>query len=497
LDPVTIDQTLELLKGTQANPLQKAGITTGTGLVAFDLEPTAKLLYPVLTPLRNEIPRKSTVPGAGLALNWRIVSAINSASVFAGVSEGNRGGVISITEANKIATYKGLGLENSVTFEADYAARGFDDVKALAVRQGLESLMIAEEIMILNGNTSLALGTTNTPAGVGSTTGGTLAATTYFVYAVALTYDGYQRAGVAGGVVTGVAKTNADASIDTFGGGSAAVSAVSNTVTTTGSTGSIAMTVPATSGAFGYAWFWGTTTGTANATLGAVTLTNTFTITATATGTQLANYTVTLNSVVFALSADHSTNALAFDGLITQAISGGGYVRSLDGATLTADGLGGVVEIDVALKYMWDTFRISPEVMRVGGQCARDITKKILAGNVNPAYRVNVSQDGLGNLMGGNLVTTYLNKFALGGATALKIELHPYMQDGVIFFDTKKNPYPNSNVGEVRRIITRQEYNQTEWPLVSRKYQYGVYVDECLCCYIPQSLSCITNIQAG
>jgi hypothetical protein len=497
LDPNTIDQTLELLKSAQTNPLTKAGISTSTGLVAYDLEPTAKLLYPVLTPLRNEIPRASTVPGAGLALNWKVVSAINSTNVFAGVSEGNRGGVISITESNKIATYKGLGLENSVTFEADYAARGFDDVKALAVRQGLESLMIAEEIMIVNGNTSLQLGTTSTPVGVGSTTGGLLAATTYFVYAVALTYDGYQRAGVATGVVTGVAKTNADASIDTFGGGTAKISAVSNTVTTTGSTGSIAVSCTATPGAFGYAWFWGTTTGVANATLGAVTLTNTFTITATATGTQLANYTVTLNSVVFALSADNSTNALAFDGLITQAISGGAYTRSLDGATLTSDGLGGVVEIDVALKYMWDNFRIPPEVMRVGGQCARDITKKILSGNVNPAYRVNVTQNGLGQLTGGNLVTDYLNKFALGGATLLKIELHPYMQDGVIFFDCKKNPYPNSNVGQVRRMITRQEYNQTEWPLVSRKYQYGVYVDECLQVYVPAAFALISNVGAG
>jgi hypothetical protein len=108
-----------------------------------------------------------------------------------------------------------------------------------------------------------------------------------------------------------------------------------------------------------------------------------------------------------------------------------------------------------------------------------------------------VTQDGLGNLTGGNLITTYLNKFALGGATALKIELHPYMQDGAIFFDTKKNPYPNSNVGEVRRIITRQEYNQTEWPLVSRKYQYGVYVDECLQVYVPFAFAVITNIAPG
>ena len=494
MNPSTIDQTLELLKGAPA--LQKAGITTGTGLVAFDLEPAAKLLYPVLTPLRNQIPRASAVPGAGLAANWRVVTGINTGNVFAGVSEGNRGGVISITEANKIATFKGLGLENSVTFEADYAGRGFEDVKALAVRQGLESLMIAEEVMILNGNTSLQLATANTPTGTPSTTGGSLAAATYYFYCVALTYDGYQRASVAGGVVTGVMKTNADASIDTFGGGTSQVSAVGS-ATTTGSTGSIAVSTVATKGAFGYAWFWGTTTGVANATLGAITLTNTYTITAAATGTQLANYSVTLNGNTFALSADNSTNALAFDGLITQTLNGNGYFRSLDGATLTADGLGGVVEIDVALKYMWDNFRIAPEVMRVGGQCARDITKKVLSGNVNPAYRVNVDKNGLGTLTGGNLVTSYLNKFALGGATELKIELHPYMQDGVIFFDCAKNPYPNSNVGVVRRIITRQEYNQVEWPLVSRKYQYGVYVDEVPQVYVPFAMAVMANIAAG
>lgn len=496
--PGLIDQTLELVKAAQRNPLQKVGITTGTNLVAFDLEPGAKLLYPVLAPLRNEIPRKSTVPGAGLAAHWKVVTALNgsangtptAATMFAGVSEGNRGGVISTTEADKIATYKGIGLENSVTFEADYAGRGYDDVKALAVRQGLESLMVAEEAIILNGNTSLALGTTNTPVAVLSGTGGLLpTTTTYFVYAVALTWDGYQRAGVSTGVVPTVTKTNADASTDTFGGGSAAISAVSNTITTATATASISCTVTATPGAFGYAWFWGTTTGAANATLGAITQNNTFTITAAATGTQLGNAT--------GLNADHSTNALAFDGLISQAISGGAYTRSLDGATLTADGLGGIVEIDVLLKYMWDNFRISPEVMRVAGQCARDITKKILAGNVNPAYRINIEASGLGTVTGGSLATTYLNKFAMGGTQTIKIELHPYMPEGAIFFDTKKNPYPNSNVDAVRRIITRQEYYQTEWPLVTRKYQYGVYADECLQVYVPIAFALLSNIGPG
>jgi hypothetical protein len=49
-------------------------------------------------------------------------------------------------------------------------------------------------------------------------------------------------------------------------------------------------------------------------------------------------------------------------------------------------------------------------------------------------------------------------------------------------------------VSNVTQMLMRQDYYQLEWPLVSRKYEYGVYADGVLQCYAPFSLGVINNI---
>jgi hypothetical protein len=66
----------------------------------------------------------------------------------------------------------------------------------------------------------------------------------------------------------------------------------------------------------------------------------------------------------------------------------------------------------------------------------------------------------------------------------------------VLFF-TNKLPYPLSNVSNVVQVRTRREYYQIEWPIQSRKYEYGVYCDEVLQHYFPPSMAVITNIANG
>lgn len=500
MDAALTKQTLDLLKsGGDPNVLRKAGIATSLGLVGYSLEAPAKLLYPVLTPLRNSIPRQGPINGVtGTAEHWKVITGINTTNVRAGVSEGQRNAAISFAEQDKMAAYVGMGMEDFVTFEADYAGRGFEDVKALAVLANLQSLMISEEQIILNGNNSLALGTTPTPTLVQQGTGGTLTNTQYFVFCVALTWWGLQGNGgvqnpvpSSGALVPIITRNNVDSTSDTFGGGVAQISAQATTTFGSGSTNSIVATVAPVKGGFGYAWFLGTTTGAANCFLSNITALPTATITALATSSYAANAT--------GLNADHSTCGLEFDGLITSALSLNGYYKSLAGTTLTADGYGGIVEIDAALKYFWDVWRLSPQVMWVDSQTIRDMVKKIAAGTTNPTYRITLENtaQSLGNLVAGSLVTTYLNKYALNGATTIDIRLHPNSPIGSIYFDLTTNPYPNSRVATPRRIRTRQEYYQLEWPLRTRKYEYGVYCDEFLQMYLGFGTGIITDIAPG
>lgn len=477
--PILTAENSELMKST----FSQSGSAT-TGLTFYDLEAGAKFLYPVLTPLRNEIPRVSG--RGGIQANWKAVTGVNTSGIRIGVSGGNRGAVMAVSVADYAAAYKGIGIEDNVDFEAQYAGQGFEDIRALAAKVGLQALMLGEELLLLGGNGTVALGTTPTPSLTQATTGGGLSDGTYYVECVALTLEGYVNASVTAGIPTSVTRTNADASVDTFGGGSAQKSAsTSIAVNGGGAVQRINATVTAVRGAVAYAWYWGASA--AGATLGAITTVNAVTIT-TATGAGTQAYSTLPSS-------DNSTNNLVFDGLLTQAMKTGSnaYYRSLDGAALTADGAGGIVEIDTALKSFWDNYKLTPDTVWLSSDLALQISQKILQGNANGAYRIVVNME-QGMMVGGVMVATYLNRFSMNGANVLKIRIHPNMPAGMLLFTSNTLPYPVSGVGNVMQVRTRQEYYQIEWPLRTRKYEYGVYADEVLQHYFPPSMGVIANI---
>ena len=502
----TAEETLALMKASRGAPseeLAKAwlqGASATSGITAYDLEAPAKKLYPVLTPLRNMIPRTSGK--GGIQANWRAVTGVNTAGTAAGVSQGNRGAVMSSTTKDYTASYKGIGLEDYATFEADYAAEGFDDIKALTVEGLLRATMIEEEKWILGANNGMSLANTQTPTLTSGNTGGTLLGnTSYGVGCVALTFDGQRYASVTTGIVQSYTRTNADSSTDTIYAGTAVPSAQANVTTanTGANTATLNMSVTPVAGATAYAWFWGVASG--NLTLGAITTINSYVATAAATGNSVAPGTANFNALS---QTNCSTDPLKFDGLLRFAMDStlGSYQYAMatgtagTGTALTSDGAGGIVEIDAALKSFWDNYRLSPDTIWVNSQEMTNIGKKILAGAANGAMRINFDMS-QGMLGGGIMVRSYLNKYSMDGATEIQIKLHPNMPAGTILFTTNKIPYPLSNVSNVMQMRMRREYYQIEWPQRSRKYEYGVYADGVLQHYFPPSIGVITNIANG
>jgi hypothetical protein len=49
-------------------------------------------------------------------------------------------------------------------------------------------------------------------------------------------------------------------------------------------------------------------------------------------------------------------------------------------------------------------------------------------------------------------------------------------------------------VTDMCRMRMRKEYYQMEWPLRSRRYEYGVYADGVLQHFFPPSMGVIANI---
>lgn len=495
-----VNEALALIKAAQSKNVFDAGQVLGkafaqsssaiSGITEYDLEPGARLLYPITTILRNMIPRR--VGGTGIQANWRTITAVNPGGVSIGLSEGNRGGIMSQTVNDVLAKFAFFGLDNYVTFEADYAARGFDDVRALAVTELLQATMEAEEKVILGGNSSVLLGTAVTPTfTAGGTTGGSLAdGSTYSAIVVALTYDGMLQSSVAAGVKLPYTRTNADGTTDLIQGfcGIQSANSTGGTLSGGGSTQTFSLSTTAVRGAFGYAWYVSATA--ASWKLAYITGQPTVTVKALNSSGQLST----------ALPAsDTSTNSLVFDGLLTQIVKSGsgGYNTDLGGAVLTTSGsgTGGIAEIDTALQSFYDNYRLVPDTIVMSGQDQRNAKNKILTGNTNlaPFFMGAASDTGLA---AATQFKTYNNPIGFGNQS-LDVIAHPFMPQGTMMFYSKRVPYVLSNVADIVRMNLRRDYYQIEWPIVTRKYPYGVYFDGVLQNYFVPAFGVITGIGNG
>ncbi len=489
--------TLDLVKGALRTPDDQLvkSITTGTGLVAYDLQAPAKNLYPFVTPIRNALPRIGG--GTGTASNWRQVTALvgSGFDAMGWVPEGQRSGQMSYTTASKSAAYVTIGEEDAATYEAISAGRHLEDIQARMTFRLLQKLMLKEEMAILGGNASLLLGTPAAPVLSASGSGATLPSATYSVIVVALTLEGYQNSSLATGIATTKTITGAEGKTFVLSGGSSNKSANATQAVTLGQT--LFASVTAIQGAVAYAWYVGPA---ASETLQAISTINSATFTAPLTGGQQA---------VSLITADNSANAsYAYDGLLTTALKAGSnaYVNSLPigiagtGTPLTASGRGSVVEIDTMFQQMWNLYQLSPTVLYVNVQELKNITTKVLSNASGPLLRYEVSADGNPyDLAAAGAVSFYFNPFTLNGGLRIPVRIHPRVPPGTIIGWAENLPvqYQSNEVPNVAEIKTRQDYYQIDWPMVTRQRQVGVYAEEVLTVYAPFAMGVITNIGNG
>lgn len=304
-----------------------------------------------------------------------------------------------------------------------------------------------------------------------------------------LTPEGFANASINNGVPLQINHTNIDRSSDTYGGGSSNVSAASNAITATSGNQTISATVTAIPGAAAYAWYLGTVA--ANASLAAITTANSVTLSANGAGSQKAN----------AINADNSTNALEFDGFLTQLVKnmnggGNGYYKSLNVAFLASDGASGIVEIDAVLKYQWDHNRLTPTKIWVSSQEAANINNKVSGATGVPLFRINLDASGKPVVIGGSMVAGYFNKFASGGGQVIPMEIHPYLPAGTLLMQTEwlvSALEPGQRGAD--QVPQRLPRDQLADP--SRVYQFNVYVDEVLQVFAPFAFCVLQNIGNG
>jgi hypothetical protein len=510
-------ETMELLRGLQskdigAKAIDTTGISTSTGIQNYNLEPYAKTLYPVITPLRNKTPRLTTDNG-GNAVHWKVITAINANRTFPGTSEGIRGAVIDITTGNRMASFVRFSLEESITEEAILQAGGFDNALAIGADSLLRSMFITEEEWMLVGNAS-GLPQPSAPSGtVGA--GGAMTARDTYCKVVALTYDGWKRASLANGLVTTFGKSSALGESQTVNGGSSKMSAASAKATTAAGNLTVTWVAPAVPGAFAYAWFTGAAAAAGSCSLAGITQTNVFVQTADAAGGAQADNgagygCVTAATDVLGPAKDYSKNGSVYDGLFNQAINPNiigpdgdctatGYYKSLDGVALTADGYGHVNEIDNALEWWYDTYKITPTAIWTSSKGRRTIGQLTLsngAGGTSPVYHINLeNKQAAEGIVAGSMVRSYENQFAPYGNKELPIYVHPNLPAGCgkIFFECDEIPYPLGNIPGCYRMNCLRDYWQRLWPQTTETRYTSINTYGVLQSYVPFAMGAIDN----
>lgn len=457
--------------------LSRAGTDTSLGLRSYDLQAPAKELIPLVTPLRNKLPRVSG--GGDIMTHWKAVTGINTANLTAGVGEGQRNAANTTGTADLSATYKGLGHEDFLNFEADYAAKNFTNLPADVKRRLLMALMISEERVLFGGQGTWGLGTTPTPTTTTSGTGGTIAAATYIVNVVALTHYGYRASVAAGAVNLTANRTNLDSTTTSIAGGYAAPSANASQ-TTTGSTSVINWSVTPVAGAAGYAVFVGTS---GNQKL--------YGFSTTASG-QITSIPSSSQALTALAGTDQSQDSTVFDGMsaIFAKSGSGSYVAAGSGSQLTSDGAAGINEFNTAFDWFWNNWRLSPDDIWCSGAMAKSIDKLIIANGGAPIIRYTTNgADGAESGRPGR-VSSVLNKTL---NKDVRINVHPDAPDSWIMFTSDSVPFPSASIGNPLEIRYRRDYHGIDWPLRTRRYEFGVYTDEVLACYAPGAFGLMHN----
>lgn len=441
-----IQQTLDFLR-SQGNTLKGAlnpdtqkSFTTASGLQAYNLEPVVKLMFPLLTPILNKMPR---INGKGKQAEYKSITGINTARLNGWTQEGNSGSKVTTSFQDNIAIYRILSLADGVTFEAEWEGRGFTDVKALAVANLIRATKIQEEFALLFGQNSVSASNQQAPGAAGSiaapgvaqaSTGGSIASGTYYTVVVPWT-----------GMGAGIA------------------SAQTTTVVASGSTNQLTVTPTYVAGQpiLGYDVYMGTVSGGPYYKVTTSNLASGYVLGGSINGSAMltngAPVVINSNPTTGAVppTTDGTASSLAYNGIFAQGFGGSGAYTNQLNAALTS-----TAPIDTMLKSLWDNAKGDPDVMYANSTESISITDLTLGASGTPYF---VTVDNQNGATAGYRVARFTNKVT---GTEVLVNVHPDIPQGNIVALSNRMPswYVPTDIPNTMAIDVVQDYTEIDYP---------------------------------
>lgn len=485
-----------------------------TGLVPYDLEAPAKLLFPVLSPVRNGTAR---VKGQGITRRIKQITGISNSGTggvarlspfmadsttdaFAGLTL-QRPKKISYAGADVTFNYKQMGLSDSVTWSAEFAGQGFQDPRQLSQTSVLMASMLADELAIIGGR--------GTDAGVYL---GAPAAPTFANFAVTVRTAGAGETGNTANIANVYLKVTAEG---IFGESAASTTAANTGLSAaTGKVLDITITagaIPAgTTGLVYYlsidntTWYrygrsaiWGGTSALGSAAF-------TFNFTGGGTGGAIITGAT-------APAADTTSSANAYDGLLTvqldPARSGAIYNMSPIGSAATAFStsnpgvefqnlfaalyLGGVANVTGATAG-GSGVKANPDTIWMHGMDRKQLSDTIKTGaSTNPAF-IMTSGQGQDAIKLGGMVSAIYNEIT---GKLLNINVHPYFNQGTALVMSEQLEIPNSQVSDTYYYALPQDYMAINWPVIATTYDVSSWWFGALIHAAPMFSGALTGIK--
>ena len=456
---------------TLTSPLNNS--TSGvTGLVPYNLESVLGLLVPKELTLRNSVARETAVgqavefrringvsnSGTGSVSNLSTFFTSNSASTsFNGITL-NRPTQITYAADKIVQSFVEQGISDSVSLQAEFAGKGYTDLRQLSHTAALWSHLLGEERNMLNGCVTPLL----SAAQISSFGSGTVASAD-------TTATGFPSSFNTQTVACSITFTSAY-------GETAAISAGSVTgVTGQGAKVAFTATVPAGAVALNVYAVYNSVVYKATS----------LSLASGQTGLAFALVTGTAAPAV-----DASYTALGYDGFISTFGLSGGYTKAVNASVASQSEPAGFFQD--AFVSMFNTNMADPDVIYTSAAVRRNIAASMQKNASNAAYRLTY-ETGSDGVTLGSLVNAIQNE-----ATGKMVDLvtHRFMPAGTAVIHSKNLPFPDSGVSQTVSAVNVTSDMVISWPQIGFSYDLSTYTYGTLLFRAPAWSGLITGLLA-
>jgi hypothetical protein len=466
------------------------GIGSVSGLVPFDLLAPSRLIYPVYTVFRNKFPRPA---GQGTSRQEKVFTGISGSQTggqnvldiaiqeLVGPTNGtfnnwplNLPPSGSQTEVSLNVPYKFFGITESLSWLAQFAGQGFEDVSALANLIMLQEMMLGEEYQMIAG-TSTPL---TTPAQV----------------TVSARAAGSNETTVGANTHFGVVVTATNYFGETVG------STISTDISTT-SGQVVDITITPVAGAMAYNVYVSTNASPAAA--------NEYRVATNLGGTRYTIQGTPPSSGSNPPAADSGTGSNTRMEGVVPTLSGhsasstvypngwqGGYYVGNAASHLSYN------VIYTALDSLWENqssnspgaFRADPaEIVGDGGDIMR-LSNDVISQGAATNYRLWLDQSEVPGVRVGAAVSEFQNPIT---RSVLKMVVHPWMLQGTAALMSYQLPQTWTNVANAWEMTMVQDYVSIAWPVIDATFRYSIFMYGALVSHAPFYSGLIQGLQVS